>query len=120
MSAARIHIARVYDDLDGVEGARLLVDRIWPRGIRKEALGHDDWLKDIAPSTELRKRFGHDPDKWQDFRARYRAELDDNPDAVERCLKWCRKGSVTLLYGAKDEAHNQAVVLRDYLRDKLG
>jgi uncharacterized protein YeaO (DUF488 family) len=120
MDRARIHIARVYDDLSAIKGARLLVDRLWPRGIRKEALGHDDWLKDIAPSTELRKWFGHDPDRWQDFRARYRAELDDNPDAVERCLKWCRKGSVTLLYGAKDEAHNQAVVLRAYLREQLG
>lgn len=120
MDRARIHIARVYDDLSAIKGARLLVDRLWPRGIRKETLALDEWLKDVAPSSDLRKWFGHDPDKWPEFRKRYREELDANTDAVERCLEWCRKGSVTLLYGAKDEAHNQAVVLRAYLREQLG
>jgi len=116
---ADIQIGRAYDDADSMRGARILVDRVWPRGISKEDLKYDDWIKDVAPSPKLRKWFGHDPDKWDQFRKRYSAELDDNPEAVARCLDWCRKGPVTLLYGAKDRAHNQAVVLRDYLREKL-
>lgn len=116
---AEIRIARVYDDPEGSVGARPLVDRVWPRGIRKENLRHDDWIRDIAPSDTLRKWFGHDQKKWEEFRRRYRGELDDNPDAVERCLAWCRKGQVTLLYSARDRDHNQAVVLRDYLRERL-
>jgi uncharacterized protein YeaO (DUF488 family) len=112
----KLHIARVYDEPEAGQGARLLVDRVWPRGVAKDELQHDDWIRDVAPSTELRTWFGHDPEKWRDFQRRYRAELDDNPAAVEHCLAWCRKGPVTLLYGAKDRDHNQAVVLRDYLK----
>lgn len=100
-------------------GARLLVDRVWPRGIRKDALRADDWIREVAPSTTLRKWFGHDVARWPGFRDRYRAELRNNPEAVERCLAWCRKGPVTLLYGAKDEAHNQAVVLAEFLEERL-
>jgi uncharacterized protein YeaO (DUF488 family) len=114
-----IRIARCYDDPDQTQGARILVDRMWPRGISKEDLKHDDWIREAAPSDELRKWFDHDPDKWDEFRDRYRAELDENPEAVERCLDWCRKGPVTLLYAAKDRDHNQAVVLRDHLRERL-
>jgi uncharacterized protein YeaO (DUF488 family) len=110
-----IRIARVYDDIEGVPGARLLVDRVWPRGVTKEALQPGEWIREVAPSADLRKWFGHDPGKWEDFRKRYRAELAGNPDAVERCLAWCRKGPVVLLFGAKDRDHNQAVVLRDHL-----
>lgn len=118
---ADIRIARDYDDDDAgaSDGARILVDRLWPRGVSKSDLDYDEWIKEVAPSTELREWFDHDPTKWPEFRKRYRAELDDNPDAVERLLDWCRKGSVTLLYGAKDREHNQAVVLRDYLADRL-
>lgn len=111
----QIGIARAYDGPDGAAAAHILVDRLWPRGIRKEALGADDWIADVAPSTALRKWFGHEPAKWQEFQARYHAELDANPAAVERCLAWCRKGPVVLLYGAKDRERNQAVVLADYL-----
>ncbi len=114
-----INIARAYDKASDTGRARLLVDRIWPRGISKADLGLDDWLKDIAPTTELRKWFDHDPDKWGEFRNRYLHELADNTDAVERCLAWCRGGPVTLLFAAKDRDHNQAVVLRDYLKQRL-
>lgn len=114
-----IRIARVYDDDAESAGARLLVDRLWPRGVAKADLHHDDWIRDVAPTAELRKWFGHDPAKWGDFRKRYIKELDANPDAVGRCLDWCGRGPVTLLYAAKDREHNQAVVLRDYLKDRL-
>lgn len=116
---ADIRIARVYDELDASASARLLVDRVWPRGLRKEDLKHDEWIRDVAPSAALRKWFGHDPDKWDAFRKRYRAELDDNAEAVERCLAWCRQGRVTLLYSATDRERNQAVVLRQYLTELL-
>lgn len=114
-----IRIARVYDDPAGSAGARLLVDRVWPRGIRKEDLKHDDWIRDVAPSDALRRWFGHDPGKWDAFCKYYRAELDDNKQAVARCLAWCRKGPVTLLYSARDRDRNQAVVLRQYLCQQL-
>jgi len=114
-----IDLARVYDDPDAAQGARLLVDGIWPRGISKAELAHDDWIREVAPSGQLRKWFGHDPDKWNAFQRRYRAELDTNDAAVERCLEWCRKGPIVLLYGARDREHNQAVGLGDYLRDHL-
>lgn len=117
--APDIELARVYDDLGATRGARLLVDRLWPRGISKDALKLDEWMKDLAPSSELRKWFGHDPDKWDAFANRYRAELAESQDAVERCLAWCRKGPVVLLYGARDRDRNQAVVLRQYLRERL-
>lgn len=110
-----IGIARVHDAPDAMAGARLLVDRVWPRGVAKAELRLDAWIRDVAPSTELRKWFGHDPGRWDAFRARYAAELESNPEAVERCLGWCRKGHVTLLFAAKDREHNQAVVLRDHL-----
>lgn len=110
-----ICIARDYDKGGLEDGARILVDRLWPRGLSKNDLDLDDWIKDIAPSAELRKWFDHDLEKWAGFQNRYRAELTDNPEAIERLLTWCRKGRVTLLYGAKDREHNQAVVLRDYL-----
>ncbi|WP_299365541.1 DUF488 domain-containing protein [uncultured Paracoccus sp.] len=115
-NAPDINLSRVHDDHVGTQGARLLVDRVWPRGISKGDLELDAWIKEVAPSNELRKWFGHDPDRWDEFRRRYRAELDDNEEAVVRCLDWCRQGPVVLLYGAKDRNHNQAVVLRDYLR----
>tara|TARA_R110000765_G_scaffold75590_1_gene148190 strand:+ start:631 stop:1002 length:372 start_codon:yes stop_codon:yes gene_type:complete len=114
-----ISIARVYNLDAKNDGIRLLVDRLWPRGIAKKEIDLDDWIMEVAPSNELRKWFGHDPEKWDDFRKRYRAELSENPDAVRRCLDWLRKDNVTLLYGARDKEHNQAVVLRDYLLEKI-
>lgn len=117
---ADITTARVYDEPTTEGRYRLLVDGVWPRGMKKSELGHDDWLKDLAPSTELRKWFGHDPNKWGEFRNRSLHELAMKPEAVEQCLAWCRKGPVTLLYAAKDREHNQAQVLQDYLRQCLG
>jgi uncharacterized protein YeaO (DUF488 family) len=87
--------------------------------VKKADLRHDDWIRDVAPSTELRKWFGHDPEKWDAFRSRCRAGLEGNPEAVDHCLDWCRKGLVTLLIAAKDREHNQAVVLRDHLAERL-
>ena len=117
--AAHISAARLYDEPGVPQRARLLVDGLWPRGIGKADLALDDWIREVAPSSALRKWFSHDADRWDEFRRRYRAELDENDEAVERCLAWCRKGPVVLLYGAKDRDHNQAVVLQDYLRERL-
>ncbi len=114
-----IRTRRAYDDMAENDGYRVLVDRIWPRGVAKEDLDLDDWCKDIAPSDELRKWFDHDPDKWDEFQKRYRKELDHN-DAVKDLVDKARDGRVTLIYGAKDETHNNAQALRDYLREKAG
>ncbi|SIQ38643.1 Uncharacterized conserved protein YeaO, DUF488 family [Paracoccus thiocyanatus] len=108
-------IRRAYDPPGPHEGRRVLVDRIWPRGISRETLGADLWLKEIAPSDELRHWFDHDPERWAEFRRRYRAELDANPGPLRELRALMRKGPVTLLYGAKDTRHNNAVALRDYL-----
>lgn len=116
MKRARcIALARVHDDLADLHGARLLVDRVWPRGIRRDGLHLDAWIREVAPSTELRKWFGHDPARWDEFQKRYLAELEDNPDAVARSLEWCHKGPIVLLFAAKDRECNQAVVLREHL-----
>lgn len=114
-----IHLARAYDDPAESTGARLLVDRLWPRGIAKADLPHDEWIRDVAPSDELRKWFGHDPARWPGFRDRYIKELDAKTEAVGRCLAWCERGPVTLVYSARDREHNQAVVLKEYLEPLL-
>lgn len=106
-----ISIKRVYEIPDSTDGTRVLVDRLWPRGIAKEEAKIDLWLKDVAPSTELRKWFGHDPEKWSDFIGRYRAELENN-SALAELYKLSRNGKVTLIYAAKDEIHNNAAALR--------
>jgi len=116
---AAIRVPRVDDDLDILPGARLLVDRVWPRGVRRAGLRLDDWNRDVAPSAERRRWFGHDPARWEEFRRRYLAELEDKPAAVARCLGWCRQGPVVLLFAASDREHNQAVVLRDRLAAHL-
>ena len=110
-----IRLKRVYEPETGSDGVRILVDRLWPRGLAKAELKLDAWMKDVAPSTDLRKWFGHDPAKWTEFRRRYAEELDANPAAVEALRDKIGRGPATLLYGAKDETHNQAVALKDYL-----
>ena len=106
---------RVYDAPAAGDGTRILVDRIWPRGLAKDKAAVDEWLKDVAPSTALRRWFGHDPAKWQEFRRRYAAELAARDDAVAHLRALARRGRVTLVYGARDTAHNNAVALKDYL-----
>ena len=97
------------------ESPTYLVDRLWPRGVRKDAIDMDGWLKDVAPSTELRRWFGHDPERWEEFPKRYAAELDSRPESAQPLLDALRDGPVVLLYDAKDTEHNQAIVLRDWL-----
>lgn len=110
-----LKIKRAYLPASPEDGARILVERLWPRGITKEKAAIDCWLKEIAPSTELRKWFGHDPDNWAEFRRRYREELKANSAAVNTLRQWIRKGPVTLVYAARDEEHNSAVVLSEFL-----
>ena len=117
----KISLQRVYDGSPVNVGKRVLVDRIWPRGIRKEELHLDLWLRELAPSTSLRKWFGHDPKRWEEFQRRYRAELRQNEQQarLHELLTLARQGPVTLLYSAKDEEHNQAVALRQVVEDSL-
>jgi len=114
-----IRIKRVYESVEPKDETRVLVDRLWPRGIRKKELQLDSWYKDVAPSNQLRKWFGHDPARWDEFRRRYFAELDSNETAWNPLVELARSGNVTLLYSAKDEGHNNAEALRDYLESKL-
>ena len=126
MTAARPHrrvlvtprLKRTYDPATRSDGQRILVERLWPRGMRKSDLQADAWLKEVAPSTELRRWFGHRPERWEEFRRRYRKELDAKPDAWMSILDRGQKGTVTLLYSAHDVLHNGALVLRDYLLDQ--
>ncbi len=111
-----IQIKRVYEEASKNDGYRILVDRLWPRGLTKERVAADEWLKELAPSTELRKWFGHDPQKWTEFRKRYDAELKAKKDLIADIIKKAHHEKVTLLYGAKDQEHNEAVVLLDYIK----
>lgn len=111
-----IQIKRVYEDRARGDGRRILVERLWPRGMKKEELHAHAWLKDVAPSAELRKWFSHRVDRWPEFRRRYRRELTANPAAWKPIVEAAERGNVTLLYSAHDGVHNGAVVLRDYLR----
>lgn len=110
-----IYVARVYDPIVPEHGARLLVDRLWPRGLAKAQLSLDGWPKAVTPSTALRQWFHADPSRWPEFQTRYRAELQADSQGVQECLDWVKKGPVTLLTAAHDRQHNHAVVLRDYL-----
>lgn len=113
-----IRIRRVYDLPPAAGTVRFLVDRLWPRGIKKSALSHTTWLPGVAPSPELRKWFGHEPSKWTEFRRRYRAELEKHPDSWKLLLTAAKKSGITLLYGARDITHNQAAVLKEFLDEK--
>ena len=110
-----INLKRIYEPPAKEDGYRILVDRLWPRGFTKEKAALDLWLKEIAPSTELRKWFGHDPEKWKDFQKKYREELKENKEAVATLKDYIKKGKVTILYGAKDEEHNEARVIKEFV-----
>src|SRR5438445_110812 len=113
-----IRLKRSYDPRALADGRRILVERLWPRGMKKSALEADAWLKEVAPSTELREWFGHRVERWDEFRRRYRKELNAKPDAWAPILDASRRGTVTLLYSAHDVLHNGALVLRDYLVER--
>jgi len=114
-----IKLKRAYDAAATTDGSRFLVERLWPRGIRKADLPIDEWLKDIGPSDGLRRWFGHDPDKWDVFRKRYFVELDSKPEVWERVVQATRRGPVTLIYSSRDTDHNSAVALKDFLQGKM-
>ncbi len=113
-----IRTKRTYERATRDDGRRILVERLWPRGLTKEAVAADAWMKDVAPSTELRKWFDHREERWEEFQRRYRNELDANPRGWEPILEAGRRGAVTLLYSARDALHNGALVLRDYLAER--
>lgn len=117
MALGIIKIKRVYEAAADSDGYRLLVDRLWPRGVSKEDAKVDEWLKEIGPSDELRKWFGHETEKFPEFRKRYKKELGHLPELMEHVQELARKHQLTLLYSAKDEEHNQAVVLREVLKE---
>lgn len=110
---ANVRLKRVYVPAAATDGMRILVDRLWPRGVRKADAALDGWLKELAPSTELRRWFGHDPVRWPEFQRRYTQEMRHHPEEIERLRALAGKGVVTLVFGARDEEHNDAVVLRD-------
>jgi uncharacterized protein YeaO (DUF488 family) len=114
-----IALKRAYEPARGDDGQRFLVERLWPRGVKKAALRISGWLKDVAPSTELRKWFSHDPAKWDEFRRRYFVELDAHRDALQPLLDAAREGKVTLVSTSHDQEHNNAVALKEYLESEL-
>lgn len=114
-----IRLKRAYDEPEESDGYRILVDRIWPRGVSKEELQLDEWMKEVAPSDELRKWFDHDPEKFDEFRKRYYQELDSNSESVSQLATMARDQDITLIYGAKDREYNQAIVLKEYLKKKI-
>jgi uncharacterized protein YeaO (DUF488 family) len=116
----RIGIKRAYEEPARADGARVLVDGMWPRGVKKEDLKVEEWMRDLAPSAGLRKWFGHDPERWDEFRHRYFAELDERPESWRKLAEMARKGKVTLVYSARDEQHNNAVALKEYLEARMG
>jgi uncharacterized protein YeaO (DUF488 family) len=111
----RIRLKRAYEPPAAGDGMRILVDRLWPRGVKKSAAAIDTWMKDVAPSTGLRQWFGHEPDRWEEFRRRYLAELEQKSGLLDEIRALAHRGSITLVFGAHDEMHNDAVVLREVL-----
>ena len=114
-----IKIKRVYDRSSQDDGKRILIDRLWPRGLKKGDARIDEWLKEIAPSNELRKWFNHDPNKWSEFKKRFFTELLGKRDMVEGIISTARKGTVTLLFGSKEERFNNAVALKEYVDSRM-
>lgn len=114
-----ITVKRAYESASPADGTRILVERLWPRGVTKRAARLDAWRQDLAPSAALRKWFGHDPDKWDEFTRRYTGELRHHPEAWRPLLAQARRGRITLVYGARDTLHNSAVVLAKFLRSRL-
>ncbi|MGO4568922.1 DUF488 domain-containing protein [Rhizobium sp. 2YAF20] len=112
----RVKLKRAYETPDTDDGMRVLVDRLWPRGVKKSEAAIDLWMKELAPSTELRKWFGHDPARWDEFRKRYTAEIHEHRDELDRLRGLIADGTVTLIYSAHDETHNDAVVLKEILQ----
>jgi uncharacterized protein YeaO (DUF488 family) len=117
-ASAMIQLKRVYEDPSPEDGVRILVDRLWPRGLTKQRAAVDLWLKDVAPSTELRKWFAHDPAKWKEFQVRYRKELREKKDILQQLKQRSSGHTVTLVYGARDEEHNEALVLKKLLESR--
>ena len=117
---AMLKLKRAYEPASREDGRRILVERLWPRGIRKASLPLDAWLKEVAPTAALRQWFSHDPKKWDEFQRRYRAELEQHPEVCDPILKAARRGTVTLVYSSHDTEHNNAAALRDYLEGRLG
>ena len=117
-----LKLKRAYEKPSPDDGERILVDRLWPRGLKKEAAHLDDWLKELAPSDELRHWFAHDPERWEEFQQRYIEELEesDNKSPIEELRQKARQGPVTLVFAAKDEEKNNAVVLKKFLEQRLG
>ena len=115
ISTGNIRLKRAYEPPAAGDGTRILVDRLWPRGVKKAAAAIDMWAKDIAPSAELRQWFGHETNRWEEFRRRYVAELEQKPDLINELRALARKGQITLVFGAHDQMHNDAVVLRKVL-----
>lgn len=113
--ASNLGLKRAYEPASSGDGYRILIDRLWPRGVSKEKAALDEWVKEIAPSAGLRKWFGHDPERWTEFQRRYRTELQQHGELLGRIRELARAGHVTLVYSAHDEQHNDAVVLRDVL-----
>lgn len=114
-----IHIKRAYEAPSKADGCRVLVDRLWPRGIAKEAAHLQEWMKELAPSSELREWFGHDPARWEEFQRRYDRELDARPEQINALIHLADQSVITLVYAAKDETHNNAVALKNYLVRKI-
>lgn len=114
-----LKIKRVYEDPTRADGTRFLVERLWPRGFKKEEFKMKAWLKDVAPSPGLRKWYSHDVTKWEEFQKRYRKELQENPNAWQPILDAAQNGNVTLLYSARDVEHNSALVLKEFLEEQL-
>jgi len=112
-NSMKLKIKRVYDKPAEEDGTRILVDRLWPRGLTKQKAKVDVWLKDIAPSTELRKWFAHDPEKWKEFIKKYKKELHENKEQAAILKEYLKQGTVTLVYGARDELHNEALVIKE-------
>ena len=115
IAAGNVKLKRAYERVSASDGTRILIDRLWPRGVKKVDAAIDQWAKDLSPSTALRKWFGHDPARWQEFRSRYAQEVHQNPEQLEKLRTLARKGPITLVFSAHDEVHNDAVVLRDLL-----